>query len=84
MVRVKGVCRLEFEAHLLYPSKESFDRRDNAEALWLDLDGPLSNEMLALSGKEVVVDARFDASTHGHLDAFAGTLIVQEIAIAPR
>jgi hypothetical protein len=83
LVRVTGICRVEFEGNALYPSKESFDKRDDSHALWLNLGWPVSKEILALDGQQVVVDAKFDASTRGHLGVFAGTLTdIQTIDLA--
>ena len=85
LVHVTGICRVEFEGNALYPSRESFDLRDNSHALWLNLGWPVSKDVLALNGRQVVVDARFDVSTRGHMGAFAGTLTdIQKIDAAVR
>jgi len=74
LITVSGIARIEFEGNALYSSQVGFDRRDNAHALWLDLGWPVSKDILALSGEEIVADARVDATNHGHMGAYAASL----------
>jgi hypothetical protein len=70
-VAVSGYLHLEFEGNALYTSK---DPRRVREALWFDTQGLDEALLRGVNDHEVRVVGTFDASAHGHLGLFAGTL----------
>lgn len=81
-VRLTGWCRIEFEDTALYETRDAWKNR-NSVAIWLKVGWPVSKELLALNGRRVSVEGRFDADAHGHMGGFAGTIEdIHEIAPA--
>ena len=73
-VRLRGICRIEFEGNALYLSRASYADRFGKQAIWLNIGWPVTPEVLKLDGHEVSVEGTFDADAKGHLGAFAGSL----------
>jgi hypothetical protein len=73
-LRLRGICRIEFEGNALYLSRESFTDRYAQQAIWLNLGWPVKPDIQKLDGHEVIVEGTFDAAARGHLGAFAGAL----------
>jgi hypothetical protein len=73
LVRVQGIAQIQYEGNVLWVSTDarSADRLD--EAIWLHVGWPV-NSLHAMSGTEVIVEARFDAQSHGHMGCCPGTL----------
>lgn len=69
-VRVIGFCHLEFEGNGLYLHREDFERAIYKNAIWIDAP----RDKAALSDQYVLIEATFDASEHGHVGLFSGSL----------
>ena len=86
-IRVKGICRIEFEGNALYVDRPSFAQRNSRQALWLDLGWPVRLGGTDLTGRLVQVEGVFDGTRKGSEGAFAGTLIqiekIEPFADAP-
>ena len=83
-VTVNGWLRLEFEGNALYASQDAFVAHRTREAVWLEVPGAMRGELVAVNGNRVDVMARFSASEHGHLGAYAGSLLeIQAITRSP-
>lgn len=74
LVRVAGYCRVEFEGNSLYVDRPGVDTYGGSKAMWLDLGWPVADDIRALSGQYVVVEATVDALSKGHFGAYRGTL----------
>lgn len=75
-VRVKGFLLMRFENRALYPSNDDLDRR---KALWVANTLNIANRIRGMSGQYVVVEGIVDARSHGHLNKFAGTIVVTKV-----
>src|SRR5207244_7285526 len=64
LVRVVGVCQIQFEGNVLWLSDQAKADGRLDEAIWLDVGWPPTPEVQALNGQRVVVEAQFDA-IHG-------------------
>jgi hypothetical protein len=73
-LRVRGICRIEFEGNALYLSRESHDERYGKQAIWLQLGWPVKPEIQQLDGRDVIVEGTYDAAATGHMGMFAGAL----------
>jgi hypothetical protein len=73
-VRVRGVCQIQFEGNTLWVGKVSQSTGRLDDAVWLEVGWPVSDAVAALNGNEVVVEARFDASSKGHMGCCRGSL----------
>ena len=73
-LRLRGICRIEFEGNALYLGRQSFNDRHAEQAIWLNLGWPVKPDVQRLDGQEVIVEGTFDAADKGHLGAFAGSL----------
>ena len=73
-IRVKGIARIEFEGNSLYPDREAFMSSESKKGVWLGLGWPIEDDVLALNGREVVVEGTFDAWSFGHEGAYVGTI----------
>ena len=83
-IRVKGIARIEFEGNSLYSDRSAFESRAWKKAVWLGVGWPVKDDVLALNGKNVVIEGRFDTSLSGHEGAFVGSIIeVSSLAPVP-
>ena len=73
LVRVQGVAQIQFEGDVLWVSTDARSAGRLDEAIWIDVGWPVS-DLKAMSGTEVIVEARFDAHSHGHMGCCRGTL----------
>jgi hypothetical protein len=73
LVRVAGYCRIEFEGNGLYVDRQTMED-GGSKVLWLDVGWPVTDEIRALNGQFVIVDAIVDSRSHGHWGAYRGTL----------
>lgn len=69
-VRVIGFGHFEFEGNALYAHREDFERHILRNGLWVNLPARADS----LNDDYVIVEARFDATSHGHLGMWSGTL----------
>jgi hypothetical protein len=74
-LRVKGVCRIEFEGTALYTNREAMNDRTSAEAIWLTVGWPVPSDVQGLDGKEVSIEGTFDLGKKGHDAAYVGSLV---------
>lgn len=76
VVRVIGYVRLEFEGNAIYLSKESYDAAISRNGLWIDppAGSPLAKKGAVWGPRYAIVEGRFDASDHGHMGMFSGTI----------
>lgn len=73
-LRLRGICRIEFEGNALYLSRQSFNDRHAEQAIWLNLGWPVKPDVQRLDGQEVIIEGTFDGAGKGHWGAFAGSL----------
>ena len=84
-LRLRGVCRIEFEGNALYLNREAHADRYAKQAIWLRLGWPVTPDVQKLDGHEVIVEGTFDAATKGHMGVFAGSLIdIQGLTLVER
>ena len=84
-LRVRGICRIEFEGNALYLSHESLADGYGKQAIWLNLGWPVKPEVQKLDRREVIVEGTYDAAAKGHMGMFAGSLKdIQEITAVER
>jgi hypothetical protein len=74
-IRVKGMCRIEFEGTALYANGEAYRQRRSAAAVWLTLGWPVPAGIQALDGQEATVEGTFDTVKKGHDGAYLGSMI---------
>ena len=74
-IRLKGMCRVEFEGTALYQNSDAYRQRRDAEAVWLSVGWPVAPGLGALDGQEVTIEGTFDSAKKGHLAAYVGSLI---------
>ena len=74
LVRVHGICQIEFEGNVLWVSSDARAARRLDQAVWLDIGWPVSDDLKAMAGTEVVLEGRFDLYSHGHMGCCRGTL----------
>lgn len=75
-VRVRGFLLSRFENRALYINDDDLDRR---KSLWLANTLDISNRIRRLAGQYVVVEGTIDAKSHGHMNKFAGTIVVTKV-----
>jgi hypothetical protein len=74
-VRVIGYLHLEFEGDAIYLDQESFDNGVDANAIWVNLPAWATvSKTQPLNDKYVLIQGQFDASDHGHMGQFAGSI----------
>ena len=73
-IRVVGVCQLQFEGTVLWLNDEARTDGRLDKAIWLNVGWPPSRVIKVRSGQHVVVEARFDATDHGHMGCCKGAL----------
>src|SRR6478752_5783673 len=71
-LRVRGICRIEFEGTALYLNRELFAARRENQAIWLRVGWPVTPEVQKLDGREVIVDGTYDPAAKGHMGMFGG------------
>ncbi len=74
LVRVHGVCQIQFEGNVLWVGSDPRGANLLDQAVWLDVGWPVSDDLKAMTGTDVIVEARFDANSHGHMGCCRGTL----------
>ena len=80
-VRMKGVCRIEFEGTALYQNSDAYEQRRGAAGVWLRVGWPVAHGIQALNGQEISVEGTFDITKTGHEAAYVGNLTnIREIA----
>jgi hypothetical protein len=72
-VRVRGIAQFQFEGNVLWVNADARSAGRLDEAIWLDVGWPV-RELDAMSGAEIIVEARFDAHSQGHMGCCRGTL----------
>ena len=75
-VRVRGFLLSRFENRALYINDDDLDRR---KSLWLANTLDIANRIRGLAGQYVVVEGTIDAKSHGHMNKFAGTIVVTKV-----
>jgi len=73
-VRVAGLCEIYFESTVLLLSENVGDDHRRDTAVWLQVGWPVNPEIAAETGKHVIIEARFDARSFGHMGCCSGTL----------
>jgi hypothetical protein len=80
-VRVKGLCRIEFEGTALYKNPDAYRQRRGTDGVWLRVGWPVLPGIQALDGQEVSIEGTFDHAKKGHDAAYVGSLIeIKDIA----
>jgi len=74
LVRVHGFAQIQFEGHVLWVTSDSRAAGRLDQSVWLDVGWPVTSDLEAMTGTEVIVEARFDARAHGHMSCCPGTL----------
>ena len=74
LIQVSGFLVQEFENSGLYPDKE----RPLGRGIWVNTSTEMSEQRDRLRNHFVVLTGVFDASRHGHLGWFKGTLTVSK------
>jgi hypothetical protein len=69
-VEVVGYLNIEFEGTALYVHREDFEQDIYKNAFWIDVP----DRWLETPRGYVIVEARVDASNHGHRGLFSGAL----------
>lgn len=75
-VRVRGFLLSRFENRALYINDDDLDRE---KSLWVANTLDIANRIRRLAGQYVVVEGTIDAKSHGHMNKFAGTVIVTKV-----
>jgi hypothetical protein len=78
-VRVRGFCAMAFEGKAIYSSVDDYRSARTRDAVWLDV--PLSNDSRAMNERWITAYGVFDASRHGHLQMYGGTLRVERLEL---
>jgi len=73
-VRVIGYLRLEFEGNALYLHREDDEAALIKNAIWVDATPDMEKNREKFDRKYVLLEGRFDAKHHGHMDLFSGEL----------
>lgn len=73
-VMVEGYLNLEFEGNGLYFHKEDYNNGMSKNALWVDLNKPITAQAQKCKLNYVIIEATFDGNQGGHMDAYSGTL----------
>lgn len=74
VVLVVGFLRLEFEGNGLYVHEEDYKRGITKNAVWVVRNAKVNDRADALNMHYVMLVGTFDASRHGHMDLFSGSL----------
>ena len=73
-VRIIGFVRIEFEGNAIYLHQDYEKLGIYSNALWLDVTDEIRKDREKYDGKYVIVVGTFDASNHGHMGLFSGTI----------
>ena len=71
-VTVAGFMRLEFEGTAIYLHREDYENSLYQNGLWLHIGE--SDDIRDLDKTYVLIEGIFDASDHGHMDLWAGSI----------
>jgi hypothetical protein len=74
IVQLIGYLNLEFEGNAVYLHREDYQKAINTNAIWVDLSSASDENIGRLSGNYVVIRGRFDATRHGHMGLYNGTI----------
>lgn len=78
LIRVIGICEIEFEGNGLYFSESDYDQTITKNAVWLDIDEKLPSmtyeDLKKMNGKYVIIEGVFDAKDKGHFDMYSGSI----------
>jgi hypothetical protein len=73
-VRVFGFLNLAFEGDSLYLHREDVLQNLVRNGVWVDRTEAMTRDEKKLNGHYVLIEAVFDAQSHGHMGLFGGTL----------
>lgn len=73
-VLVVGFLRLEFEGNALYVHEEDYKRGITKNAVWVVRNAKVNDRADALNMHYVMLGGTLDASRHGPMDLFSGSL----------
>jgi hypothetical protein len=74
LIRLTGICRIEFEGNALYADRDAFAKRRASRAIWLNLGWPVDEQLRRLDGQEASFIGIFSENEKGHESAFAAAL----------
>lgn len=72
MVRVIGLCTLQFEGSAMWMSSEALQQAITKNAIWLSL--PQDPALRQHDGSVMLVEGVFSAENQGHLGLFSGAI----------
>jgi hypothetical protein len=73
-VQVVGFLRLEFEGNAVYIHEVDYKSGITKNAVWVDRNAKVNDRADALNMHYVMLLGTFDASRHGHMGLFSGSL----------